>query len=277
MEKRNFGMKRNFGAKSFGMKKSVAAICVAMLMTGACLTQASAQTVPVPVQAPVSTAAPIQAVAIQAAAGKITVDGQGTIKVLPDIATVTLGVTTSDSDAKRAQDKNSSTMSAVIAAMKAQGVADKDITTAYYYLNPDYNYSGDKNPTLSGYTVSNSVTVTLRDVNATGKILDAGISAGANNANSITFSLADSSAYYSQALQMAVKNAKVKAGAIAAALGVTIGNPVEVTENVNGGYPAPVYSTMNARPDAAMGAAAAAPIQANEILITADVSCVFNY
>lgn len=213
--------------------------------------------------------------ASEAKPGKITVNGQGVIKVRPDVAYITLGVLTRDLDAKKAQELNSAAMTTVIAAIKAQGVADKDIKTAYYNMYPEYDYT-EKEQRLTGYSVTNNVTVTVRDINAVGKIIDAGIAAGANNANSIQFGLQDSSSYYAQALGLAVANSKQKAAALAKALGVTIGNPVEVAES--GSYYAPLAAeSLNTRNDMASSAGASMPVQANELEVSANISCVFEY
>ncbi|MDR0842295.1 MAG: SIMPL domain-containing protein [Acidobacteriota bacterium] len=207
-------------------------------------------------------------------ANKITVNGHGVVKVTPDIAYITLGVMTQEHDAVLAQDTNSKTMAKVIEAVKGQGVANKDIKTSNYRMSQyEYNEGQEK---IIWHHVTNSMTVTVRNIDSVGKVIDAGVAAGANDANNIQFDLSDAAGFHAQALTLAVENAKQKGAVIAKALGVIIGNPYEVTES--GGYYAPMTgTTLNTR--AAMNVAAdnAMPVQSTELEISTNVTCVFGY
>ena len=144
----------------------------------------------------------------------ITVQGMGEIQVAPDIARVNLGVVTQNVDSVRAAQENATKTDALIKAIKAQGVADKDIQTINYSVNPQYNYNQkpgeNKPPQLTGYQVTNTVRVTVRKVTDAGKILDAGVKAGSNDAGSIAFDLSDATRDKAQAdvLRLAVASAK---------------------------------------------------------------------
>ena len=207
-------------------------------------------------------------------AGTIGVTGTGSVKVKPDIAYVNVGVQTENTDAKAAQADNNTKIQAVVAKMKELGIADTDIKTNGYSMYPRYDYSNPASAgKITGYTVHNSVSLTLRDINKVGETVDAAVAAGANMNNSIQFSVADTTAYYTQALTLAIANAKSKGTVIASAIGKTIGTPLSISEN--GGYYAPI-----AYAEAAMGmkdAGASMPVQTGELEITATVSVVYAY
>ena len=120
----------------------------------------------------------------------ITVQGTATISVKPDQATISLGVDTQASTATQAQSNASKAMAAVIAAVKGQGVADTDLTTAGISLSPSY---GDQlpsgSPRVTGYQASQSLTITVRDLDKVGPIIDAGVAAGATSVGGISFTL----------------------------------------------------------------------------------------
>ncbi|MGE5614099.1 MAG: SIMPL domain-containing protein [Bacillota bacterium] len=204
----------------------------------------------------------------------INVTGQAKVTASPDIARINLGVVTEDADAKAAQRKNAESMDKVIAAIKAAGVKDEDIRTIGYSISPKYDYikeTGMSN--IVGYTVSNSVNVTVRDISKTGAIIDAATDSGVNASSSISFELSNYEQHYNEALKNAVLAAKKKAGTVADALGVKLKGPVTVSES--GGYsPLKNYVTY----DMAMAPEmAATPIQAGTLEITATVSIMYEY
>lgn len=206
---------------------------------------------------------------------KITVTGTSAVKVKPDIAYVNLGVMTESKEATDAQSANSERMTAVIAAIKAMGIADADIKTSNYNIYPKYDYSNNKN-TIIGYQVSNSVNVTVRKLDDVGGIVDAAIDAGANTANGITFSISDSSPYYAEALKLAIAQAKSKAKSIASAIGVTVDTPIEIIEQ--GGTYAPVAYAENAKMMAGgVARDAAMPVSPGELEVTAYITAIFAY
>lgn len=204
----------------------------------------------------------------------INVTGQAKVSASPDIAYITLGVITEDKDAKAAQKANAAAMDKVIAAIKASGVKNEDIKTVNYSIYPKYDYNKDSGAsTIIGYSVSNSVSVTVRDLTKTGNIIDAAADSGVNVSSNISFDLSDYEKYYNDALKNAVLAAKTKAGTVAEALGVTLKAPITVNEG--GGYsPLRNYATYDMKADLA---SASTPIQAGSLEITANVSIVYEY
>jgi hypothetical protein len=204
----------------------------------------------------------------------LNVSGQGTVDAAPDIAYITLGVVTENENAKTAQQKNAEAMSAVIAKIKASGVKDEDIKTTNYSINPKYNYNQATGESrIIGYTVNNSVQVTVRDIAKTGNIIDAASLSGVNTTSNISFGLSDYDKYYNEALKQAVESARKKAQTISSTLGITLKTPVSISEN--GGYE-PVYER-NAKYGMDMAGAAATPIQSGSLTVRANVSMTYEY
>jgi uncharacterized protein YggE len=203
----------------------------------------------------------------------ITVTGNGIVNVTPDMATITLGVSSFAADANAAQKANATTMAKVIAAIKAAGVAASDIQTSSYSIYPNYTYEEKTGKqTITGYNASNTVTVTIRNLSNLGTVLDKASDAGANQAYGISFMVSKQSAYYAQALKEAVANAKTKADAIASALGTTVSSPVSISESSNYN---PIYLNSSAKQIA--DAAGGTPVEAGTFQIQATVSVVYEY
>jgi uncharacterized protein len=165
----------------------------------------------------------------------INVNGDGEVSVAPDIAYVSLGVTTEKSSVGEAQKNNSTTMNNVIEAIKKAGVASEDIKTSNYNIIPKYNYE-DKtgNSTIVGYTVTSTLSVKVKNINSVGSIIDTAITNGANDSNGITFGVSDYEKYYNIALKNAISNAKVKGQTIADCIDVKLSIPTKITENSSG-------------------------------------------
>jgi len=220
--------------------------------------------------------APALAEDIKAEAEKKTiyVSGQAKVYASPDIAYITLGVITEDKDAKTAQQRNAASMEKVIGAIKSSGVKADDIKTVEYSIYPNYTYDKETgNRTLTGYTVNNSVMVTVRDVSKAGNIIDAASKSGVNTSSSISFALSDYEKYYNEALKNAVTAARKKANTIAQSLDVTLKGPVSVNEG--GGYsPLRNYVTYA---DSVAEAETITPIMAGTLEITANVNIVYEY
>lgn len=204
----------------------------------------------------------------------INVSGQARVSVAPDIAYITLGVVTENKDAKAAQKENAAAMDKVIAAIKASGVKSEDIKTVNYSINPKYNYeekTGTSN--IVGYSVNNSVNVTVRDIQKAGSIIDVAAESGVNASSSISFAISNYEEYYNEALKNAVIAAKKKAVTIAGAMGLNLKAPISINEG--GGY-SPLYNYATYDMKAEM-AGAATPVQAGSIEITANVNVVYEY
>jgi hypothetical protein len=206
----------------------------------------------------------------EGASATISVTGEGSVDVVPDMATVTLGVTVSGDTAKAALDANSAALSAVIEKLKAAGIEDRDIQTSGLSLGPVYDYSSSGNPQqVLGYTASNMVTVRVRAIDTVGSVLDASVTDGANTLNGIAFGLTDPVPAADEARKAAVADARRKAELLAAAAGVELGPIVSISET-QGFVPMPMMA------GAAFDRSAAVPVAAGEMSVGASVSMTFE-
>jgi uncharacterized protein len=151
--------------------------------------------------------------------------GSATTQVKPDKVTVSLGVETTNTKAKAALAANSDLMNKIINALKVAGVKENETSTSSFTITPNRDYTVDKNQgRLIGFTVSNSIQIDSNNVNKTSDWIDTAVSSGANNVNSIYFSLSDKKLdnIKKQLLNEAIENAKEKADIAASALGLKI-------------------------------------------------------
>lgn len=210
------------------------------------------------------------------AARTINVNGDGEVSVTPDIAYVSLGVTTEKSSVGEAQKSNSDTMNNVIAAIKKAGVSSENIKTSNYSISPKYNYE-DKTgkSTIVGYTVTSTLSVTVKNISSVGSIIDTAISNGANSSNGVAFSVSDYGKYYNVALTNAISNAKAKAQVVAGCIDVKLSNPAKITEN-SSGVPVeyPVFYNAAVK-DSSAGRGMT--IETGTYKIKANVSLVYEY
>jgi Uncharacterized conserved protein len=182
----------------------------------------------------------------------ITVSGSGDVSVAPDVADVVLGVSATKSTVKDARAAAAAAMTAVLAAVKKDGVADKDISTVNLSLSPNYDYSSGKSvPALTGYTYSNTIKVTVRDLTTVAAVVDDSTAAGATTVQGISFRLDDTKAAEAQARQLAMTDAKARADALAQAAGVSIKGVAMISEVTS--------SPVTYYPQYSAGLAAAAP------------------
>ncbi len=203
----------------------------------------------------------------------ILVCGQGTADTHPDQAQIEAGVQATASTAEEARNQAAAAMSAVLAAIKAEGVAAADVQTDYFAIEPAYDYSSGS-PHITGYTASNSVTVTVRAVDKTGAVVDAVTQAGGDDVlvNGIEFSNGNPAATLEQAQQNALANAQQQAKAAAAASGVSLGAPLSI--DLNGCGSSTVVSPLPATANGAVSSASSGtvtPVSPGQIEVTADV------
>jgi uncharacterized protein len=176
------------------------------------------------------------------------VNGQGSVNVTPNIATLNLGVSEQAAKVADAQAQAATDMNNVMTALTSGGVATKDIATQYYSINQLTQYNpGTQQSTVTGYQVTNNVTVTVRNIAQTGAIIDAVAAAGgdATRFNGISFSVDDPTQYYTQARSLAMTDAKTKAAQLAGLAGVTLGKAFYIIEN-SPGIVAPVAPGLSA-------------------------------
>jgi uncharacterized protein len=202
----------------------------------------------------------------QTAPPAITVTGEATVSVPPDMAEIEAGV---GSDAKTARDAieaNNAAMGKVLLALKGAGIAEKDFQTSQLSLQPQYAPNRGGTSPVVGYHASNRVTVRLRDITKVGGVIDTLVGAGANDIGGINFMVSGASKLLDEAREQAIADARRKAEIYAKAAGVTLGAPLSITEE---GSPAPMqYRKLSA------GIAAATPIAQGEetLSVTVNVS-----
>jgi uncharacterized protein YggE len=161
----------------------------------------------------------------------IVVSGEGRISAAPDYAEITAGVTTKAKTAKEATDANAKLMAAVIAALRDGGIAQKDIATTQFSVQPVYTTQSNTEPKLTGFSAFNQVAVTIRQMDKVGDIADRMVTAGATNIGNLVFLHWDASKLLDQAREAAVADARRKAELYARAAGVTLGRVVRINEN----------------------------------------------
>ncbi len=207
--------------------------------------------------------------ALAHAQGSITVTGTGEASAAPDMATISLGVTTEAAEAAAAMAANSEAMARVIERLASAGIEDRDMQTSTLSLSPRWTQPGpEREREITGFVASNSLTVRVRDLPALGGILDAALADGANTLGGLTFGLADDAALREAARRAAVADAVETAAVLADAAGVTLGAVQEVTQVGDQGGPRPM-----ARMDMAM--AESVPVAAGEATVTAEVRMIF--
>ena len=161
----------------------------------------------------------------------LSVMGEGTAYSTPDMAKITVGVTTHSSDANTAQNTNAATSDKVYKAIRALGISEKDIQTNNYNFYPTYQNENGRSSRINGYTVNNSITVTVRNIDLTGKVIDTALNAGANEVSSLDFSLSNQSLIRKEAMLSAINDARDKAEIIAKGLGKHIVGIKNVSES----------------------------------------------
>lgn len=202
----------------------------------------------------------------------ISVTGTGRVVLSPDIADVRVGVSITKPTVKAARDAAAQSMTRVIKALKKLGIADRDLQTTVLSLQPIYDYStGGNPPRLTGYMLSNSVAVTVRDLDKVGDVVDDSMTAGATSLDGVTFRVDDPAKAEEQARQQAVVQAKAKAETLAKGVGVSIGGVVSISET-SAPIPYPYYYGPAA--EAAGDKSVPTPVQPgmNEVSVTVAVT-----
>lgn len=184
------------------------------------------------------------------------------VRSAPDAASFGTGVTTTAPTAQEALRQNSTQMTVLIARIKKLGVADKDIQTSGINLSAQYDYQPNQQPRFTGYQVNNNVTVTVRQIDRLGELLDQVVQAGSNNLNGPTFFIDDDLAVKAEARKRAVERANMQARDYARSYGYADIRLLSVSEAVNGGSsypPGPMASRMKTMD------ASSAPVQPGEV------------
>jgi uncharacterized protein YggE len=205
----------------------------------------------------------------------IWVTGVGTVTVTPDIALVSLGVEAQASTVVEAQQQAAQAMADVMAALKSNGVEEKDIATQYYNISPVYSYDRETGKqTLEGYKVTNTLNVKIRDIGNAGIIIDAVAAASGDytRINSITLTVDKPEQYNEQARELAMNNAADSAKQLAKLAGVKLGSATYINESINSNSQTIYYDTVlkEAAP------AVATSISPGETEVTLTVQVVYS-
>ena len=200
----------------------------------------------------------------------ISVSGQGKVTAVPDLAVLSLGVQAQANTVAQAQNQANTSMNAVLNAVKAAGVADKDIQTSQYSVQQLVTYNNNGQQTVIGYQVVNSVTVKVHTVANIGSIIDAAAQAGGDNTrvNSVSFTINDPTPYEMQARDLAVADAKDKATQLAKQAGVRLGRVFYISES--GGFNPPTPLPVAVAPSAS----GSTPISVgtNDVIVNVQIS-----
>ena len=205
----------------------------------------------------------------------VHVTGSGSVVGEPDIATFNLGVSVEKASVEEAREAAASAMTDVIASLNANDVAEKDIQTENFSIYPQYDYT-DNGRVLRGYSVNNTVSAKVRELESLSNIIDDAVGAGGDIVvvNTIQFMIEDATVLQTQARALAVKNAEAKAQTLAEASGVVLGKPVKITETHSGGGP-PIAFAESAE-FAADSARSSTPVQAGELTVTVNVTIIYE-
>ena len=204
----------------------------------------------------------------------IMVSGEGKVSVVPDVATVNLGVEAEDTTVTAAQNQAATAMGMVMEALADNGVVEEDIQTQYFNIYRVTRWDDETwQEVVIGYRVTNTVSVKIRDMENIASTIDAVVEAGGDltRINGISFSVEDPSIYYEEAREEAMADAQARAEALAELAGVRLGKPTYITENSY--QPGSIYFP-GARVDEAMESET--PISPGETEITLNVQVTYN-
>jgi len=212
----------------------------------------------------------------------VQVSGSAVIKVVPDLVTIQLGVTSNDATPQGVYDENTAAMKRVMAAIRALGVADRDLSTDYYLIHPVYeDYSSLD---IKGYRIDNTVVVNLKDVSKVSQVLAAALSAGANEVVDVQFKTTQLRQYRDQARELAMKAAQEKARDLASAANAQPGCVLTIDENSwsyygspwSGRYQPQAQNVMQNAASSAQPLSDDGPISLGQIAVQAEVQVRFS-
>ena len=197
----------------------------------------------------------------------IRASGEGVVTIKPDQARVNVGVNTQAITAEEATQRNAEIVANVLSEIRKVIGTQGEIRTVGFNVAPMYRPQAAGQPSvISGYSVTNSVEVTMNDVNAAGRVLDAGVKAGANSIGGIRFSLRDPQPVRAQALRLATQQARAQAEAIAQGLGGRTGRILAATDATS-------VAVTSVRDGLGVGVAAAAtPVETGTLEVRATVT-----
>jgi uncharacterized protein len=209
----------------------------------------------------------VPAMAEDTSVATISVTGEATVSVPPDLAQIDAGVSTEARTAREASEANNAAMGRVLLALKGAGIDEKDFQTSRLLLQPQYAPNRAGPNAVVGYRAANRVTLKLRDVTKIAATIDILVGAGANELGGINFMVSAASKLLDDAREQAIADARRKAEIYAKAAGVTLGLPVSISEE--GAPGSAPFRKMSA------GMAASAPVAQGEETLQVTVSVVW--
>ena len=210
--------------------------------------------------------------AVSADSTLLSVSSTAEAKRVPDVATISTGVTTQAADANAAMRANAQQMDKVMKAIRAAGIGERDIQTSGISLHPQYRYADNQPPTITGYQASNTVNVKVRDLGKLGEVLDAFVASGANQLNGPSFEVDKPDEAYDEARLAAVKQAQTRAKTYADALGLKVRRIVSINEG-GGSMPQPMPRMRAMAADAEMAKTSVSP---GETTLSVSIDVVFE-
>ncbi len=206
---------------------------------------------------------------------RISVSGEGEVSVAPDMAILNFSVLREADTAREALSASSEAMKQVLGALKAAGIAERDLQTAGLSIQPRYTQAGPQAkpqaPKISGYAASNALTVRIRDLSAVGAILDKAIGLGVNQGGDISFVNDDLKPSLTEARKRAVTDAMERARTLADAAGVKLGRILSIEEQSLRPGPMPMAKMMRAA-----SADSSVPVERGENSYSTAVNVVFE-
>lgn len=206
----------------------------------------------------------------------ITVSATGDAVGIPDIATMNFSVVEQGDTVAAVTESANTAMNNIVATLKGAGIADEDLQTTGYNLSPRYDYTKNGSGEIIGYSLTQSVTVKVRNLDTIGAVVDAATAAGANDLSSPTFDIDDPESVQTEARAEAFAKAKAKAESLADAADVDLGEIVTFSEDVGGYDPQPYYYAERSLVSDASLAGAAIEVGSQEVNVSVSVTYALN-
>ncbi len=205
----------------------------------------------------------------------ITLNAEGKVTATPDIAVTTMGMIVKGDTVVEAQAENTKVMNNLISKLKNLGIAEDDIQTTNYNIYPQYNYTQDEGRILTGYEVSQSVTVKIRNLDKANSVLALAGEVGANSVSGLRFTIDDREVYKQEAREKALKKLAEKAQSLSQSLGVEFVSISSYNE-YEGGNGLPVPAPYELRALDGFGGSAAPSIESGSLDIFMNVNVTFE-
>ena len=253
---------------SKNMRKTLFAVCLitaAVLVTTICAGCGTSS----------SGGSPVSSSIVSSQNTGIWVTGVGKVTVIPDTAVLDLGVQAQASSVADAQSQATQAMTSIMTTLKKYNIADKDIATQNYSIYPVYSYTKGAQ-TISGYNVSNTLIVKIRNLSDVGNILSDVAAAGGNatSISSLSYTLDDPTQADASALKLAVTDAQAKAATLANSAGVKLGKASYINES--GGYAPPTPISFTSSATAGSAPTIAVPVSPGSMDIQVSIQVVYS-